>query len=69
MKVLSIKFKLFFFIFFIFFNKSSACAVCAGDFTDNEIIAYTLSVVLLIVIMFTFFYWMYIKIVKNYDLD
>jgi hypothetical protein len=45
-----------------------ACAVCLGNITDDEIIAYTFSVIFLIAIIIVILYSIYKKLIKNYDL-
>ncbi|MEZ4906271.1 MAG: hypothetical protein R2771_01175 [Saprospiraceae bacterium] len=49
--------------------KSYSCSVCAGDFTDGEILAYGISIALMIFIMFVVIYLIYKKISNHYDLD
>jgi len=46
-----------------------ACVVCLGNITDDEIIAYTFSVIFLIALIGLILYLIFKKVVQNYDLD
>ncbi|MBK7094950.1 MAG: hypothetical protein IPH57_07845 [Saprospiraceae bacterium] len=46
-----------------------ACAVCLGNITDDEIIAYTFSVIFLIALIGLILYLIFKKVIQNYDLD
>lgn len=51
------------------FHSAYSCAVCLGNITKDEIIAYIFSIFLLIGILVSIFYLIFRKISKNYDID
>jgi uncharacterized membrane protein len=56
-------------ILLFFLQQSYACVVCLGNISDDEILAYTFSVIFLIALIFVILFSIYKKVVKNYDLD
>lgn len=60
---------LFGFISLFTYHTGYSCAVCLGNITKDEIIAYTFSIFLLIGILVAIFYLIFRKISKNYDID
>lgn len=54
---------------FIIPFQASACAVCLGDFTENEILAYSFSVLFMIAVLFIMIYFLIKKVSKNYDIN
>ncbi len=55
-------------ILFSIYNNGFSCAVCLGDFTQNEIVAYSFSVLFMISVLFVLIYILFKKILKNYDI-
>lgn len=51
------------------FQSAYSCAVCLGNISKDEIIAYIFSIFLLIGILIAIFYLIFRKISKNYDID
>lgn len=49
--------------------RGKSCAVCLGDFTDDEIFAYSFSVILLISIMAFMIIFLFRKIKQTYGID
>ena len=64
----TLKFAIFIVLMFFIQNVFS-CAVCLGNISENEIIAYTFSVFFLIALMCIIIYMIFKKLTQNYDLD
>ncbi len=58
-----------FLIFALIYQSGYGCSVCRGNLTDNEIVAYTFSIILLISIMSIFIIIIYKKIKNNYGIN
>ncbi len=56
------------FLFGVHLNGYS-CAVCLGDFTKEEILAYSVSVIFLITVLVTSILYIYRKLKKHYDIE
>lgn len=60
---------LFFVVFLSFYSKGYSCAVCIGDYTKEEILAYSISVVFMISVLIISILYIYRKLKKHYDVE
>lgn len=60
---------LFIIVFLSTYVKGYSCAVCLGDFTKEEILAYSLSVVFMISVLVFSILYIYRKLKKHYDVE
>jgi hypothetical protein len=56
-------------VLMFFLQNGFSCAVCLGNISENEIIAYTFSVIFLAALIILILYLIFKKVVQNYDLD
>ena len=63
------KLGLFFALFLGSYIKGYSCAVCLGDFTKEEILAYSISVIFMISVLVISIIYIFRKLKKHYDIE
>jgi hypothetical protein len=56
-------------LLFLLHQNTYACAVCLGDITKEEIIAYSVSVIFMISLLVIGISFIYRKLKKHYDVE
>lgn len=60
---------LFLLFFFGAYLNGYSCAVCIGDYTKEEILAYSVSVIFMISVLVVSILYIYRKLKKHYDVE